>query len=103
MATENKDPGKKKTGEDYMTELIHNPITTFVGGALGGFLISIYRTDQKIEKLEKEYGHQIQKREQQFARLMEQMDISNRRQDKLLQAFALHSGQQIEEADSKDE
>jgi flagellar capping protein FliD len=95
MATENKESAKK-TGEEYMTELLKNPVATFAGGALGGFLISLYQTDKKIEKVEKGYGQQIQKREEQFNRLMEQMAISNSRQDKLLEAFALHSGQSIE-------
>lgn len=96
MATESKE-STQKTGEEYMTELLNNPVATFAGGALGGLLLSIYRTDKKIEKVEKEYGQQIAKREEQFNRLMEQMAISNSRQDKLLQAFALHSGQHIED------
>jgi len=91
--TENKE--KPKTMEDYFSEIIKNPIGTFSGGAIAGLLIGIYRGDKKIEKLEEDYAQQAKKRDEQFDMFVKQMALSNARQEKLMKAFALHSGQDI--------
>ena len=96
MATENAQNSEKaKTWEDYFGEIIKNPITTFGGGVLGGYLISTIVADKKIEKMEAEHAQQAKKRDEQFDMFVKQMALSNARQEKLMKAFALHSGQDI--------
>ena len=96
MATENAPNSEKaKTWEDYFGEIIKNPITTFGGGVLGGFLISTIIADKKVEKMEEQHALQTQKRDEQFTKLIEQMSVTSRRQEQFIKAFALHSGQEI--------
>ncbi len=101
METENTESREKsKTWEDYFSELTKNPVTTFSGGLIGGFLIGMARTDKKIEELEKRHEQEVQKRDEQFAKLLEQMSAGNNRQGQVLKALALHPG---EETGSKEQ
>jgi hypothetical protein len=98
MATqETPNTEKTQSWEDFFTNLIKNPLTTFGGGLLGGYLLGTHIANQKIEKIEAQHTQQMQKRDEQFTKLIEQMSVANSRQEQFIKAFAAYSGQEIQE------
>jgi len=98
MATEDtKSKEDTQNPEDFLMNIAKNPFTTFGGGLIGGYLLGNHISNQKIEKLEKQHELQKGKRDEQFARLMEQMVIASKRQDQFIKIFSAYSGQKIED------
>lgn len=104
---ENKQQNEQKKDEtkdwiELIQDFIKNPITTGVAGLAAGFFIGTFKANKDIEALKEEHKQQMSERDQQFSKLIRQMQLTN----KLIASKAMHSlANRIdeEEEDAEDE
>ncbi|MDP3556506.1 MAG: hypothetical protein Q8T03_03970 [Bacteroidota bacterium] len=106
-SAENKQQNEPKKDEtkDWMEliqDFIKNPVTTGVAGLAAGFFIGTFKANKDIEALKEEHKRQMSERDQQFSKLIRQMQLTN----KLIVSKTLPSlsnGIDEEEEDVEDE
>jgi len=89
---ENKQQNEQKKDEtkDWMEiiqDFIKNPVTTGVAGLAAGFFIGTFKANKDIEAMKEEHKRQMSERDQQFSKLIRQMQLTN----KLIASKTVHS------------
>jgi len=91
-SAENKQQNEQKKDEtkdwiELIQDFIKNPVTTGVAGLAAGFFIGTFKANKDIEALKEEHKRQMGERDQQFSKLIRQMQLTN----KLIASKAMHS------------
>lgn len=91
-SAENKQQKEQKKDEtkdwiELIQDFIKNPVTTGVAGLAAGFFIGTFKANKDIEALKEEHKRQMGERDQQFSKLIRQMQLTN----KLIASKAMHS------------
>lgn len=89
---ENKQQNEQKKDEtkdwiELIQDFIKNPVTTGVAGLAAGFFIGTFKANKEIEVLKEEHKRQMSERDQQFSKLIRQMQLTN----KLIASKGMHS------------
>lgn len=89
---ENKQQNEQKKDEtkdwiELIQDFIKNPVTTGVAGLAAGFFIGTFKANKDIEVLKEEHKRQMSERDQQFSKLIRQMQLTN----KLIASKGMHS------------
>lgn len=106
-SAENKQQKEQKKDEtknwiELIQDFIKNPVTTGVAGLAAGFFIGTFKANKDIEALKEEHKRQMNERDQQFSKLISQIQLTN----KLIASKGIHSlpnGIDEEEEDVEDE
>ncbi|MBN8694381.1 MAG: hypothetical protein J0L69_14400 [Bacteroidetes bacterium] len=104
---ENKQQNEQKKDEtkdwiELIQDFIKNPVTTGVAGLAAGFFIGTFKANKDMDALKEEHKRQMSERDQQFSKLIRQMELTN----KLIASKAMRSlpiGISDEEDDTEDE
>jgi hypothetical protein len=80
---ENKQQNDQKKDEtkdwiELIQDFIKNPVTTGVAGLAAGFFIGTFKANKDIEALKEEHKRQMSERDQQFSKLIRQMQLTNK-------------------------
>lgn len=89
---ENKQQNEQKKDEtkdwiELIQDFIKKPVTTGVAGLAAGFFIGTFKANKEIEVLKEEHKRQMSERDQQFSKLIRQMQLTN----KLIASKGMHS------------
>jgi len=82
-SAENKQQNEQKKDEtkdwiELIQDFIKNPVTTGVAGLAAGFFIGTFKANKDIEAMKEEHKRQMSERDQQFSKLIRQMQLTNK-------------------------